>query len=123
MAETNSTKVKTSRYVTGGTSEVNNAAIEWWERSTFQTSTDDSIFLVPDTMNHRLDLIAKMFYDNETYWWFIAQYNNILDPYSEVVAGVVLRIPTLERFKSLQSMQLGGIASQRVVPTTILPIV
>lgn len=124
MAETNSTLVQASRYVAGGTAEVNSTAIEWWERSVLQINNDDREYIVEAAYAGRLDLIAASFLGEPRWWWVIAQYNNILDPFAEASEGTVLYIPTVEKVKSIVTAgKLGGVASKREVLPSILPIV
>ncbi len=122
---TNSTQVPWSRYVAGGQTEVNSWGLEWWERTVFPVTEDDDKYVVDKITAGRLDLIAYSFYDDTHLWWFIAQYNAILDPFAEVVEGRVLRLPKKERVKLMMSGGLiGGYPSSREVPTTnITPIV
>lgn len=123
MAEKNSTLLRTSRYVSGGIAEVNSKAIEWWERSVIPLANDDTTYVVEKRFEGRLDLIAAVYLGEPRYWWVVAQYNNILDPYEEILEGVIIRIPSIDRVKALLSGKLGGVPSERVVPTSILPIV
>ena len=123
MAEKNSTLVRTSRYVSGGTTEVNTRALEWWERTTFPINDDDRTYVVEKRFEGRLDLITALYLGEPRYWWVVAQYNNVLDPHAEIFEGSILYIPTLERVKSILSGKLGGVSSTREVPTSILPIV
>ena len=122
--ETNSTLVQNSRYVVGGQTEVNQNALEWWERTAFQIDPSDITYVVEQKSAGRLDLIAQAFLEDHTLWWFIAQFNSILDPFGEIVEGRVLRIPTKERTQSMLNGKLGGYDSTREVPlTNITPIV
>ena len=41
-----------------------------------------------------LDDLALMFYNNPTLYWIIADFNRILDPFSPISAGSVIKIPT-----------------------------
>jgi len=123
MAETNSTLVRTSRYVSGGVTEVNASALEWWERTVFPVNDDDTSYVVEKKFEGRLDLITAVYLSEPRYWWIVAQYNNILDPYTEVKEGVVIYIPSLERVKLILSGKIGGVSSTREVPLSILPIV
>ena len=121
--ETNSVRVRSSRYVSGGTTEVNQTALEWWERQNFVSNSDDSSYVVERQFAGRLDLIAATYLGEPRYWWLIAMHNNILDPYNEVVEGTVLFIPSQERVKNALSGKLGGVPSTRELPPVILPIV
>lgn len=122
--ETNSTAVQDSRYVVGGQTEVNSTRLEWWERANFDLDESDIRYVIDKNSTGRLDLIADAFLGNSHLWWFIAQYNAILDPYVEIVEGRVLRIPTRDRVQTMLTGRLGGYASTREVPlTNITPIV
>jgi hypothetical protein len=121
--ETNSTKIRYSRYVSGGSAEVGQKTIEWWDREYFTTNPDDQVYVVERRFANRLDLIAATFLDEPRYWWVIAMYNNILDPHNEVTEGTIIYVPTRERVKTLLSGKLGGFPSTREVPPTIMPIV
>lgn len=123
MAEKNSTLVRTSRYTSGGVTEVNATALEWWERTVFEVNDDDTSYVVEKKFEGRLDLITAVFLSEPRYWWVVAQYNNILDPFIEVKEGAVIYIPSLERVKLILSGKIGGVASTREVPLSILPIV
>jgi hypothetical protein len=126
MAEKNSTLLSSSRYTAGGQTEVNSSALEWWERTQFQTDETDLIYVVDSLTAGRIDLIAAAYYgeDKWSMWWLIAQYNAILDPEQEVSVGRVLRIPTKSRAQQLMQGRLGGYTSTRTVPTNpITPIV
>lgn len=124
MAEQNSTLLAKSRYVSGGVTEVNKTALEWWERGEFVADGSDQIYVVEDRYAGRLDLISALFLDDSKLWWLIAQYNAILDPFAEIFAGRKLRIPTKSRAQTMMTGKLGGATSTREVPlTNISPIV
>jgi hypothetical protein len=121
---TNSTLDKNSRYVSGGRTEVNSTALEWWERAVFPLDPSDELFTVDKRSEGRLDLIAHAFLGNSHLWWVIAQYNAILDPQAEISVGRVLRIPQQSRIQNILTGKLGGYASTREVPlSNITPIV
>ena len=42
-----------------------------------------------------LDNLAMRFYGNPTYFWVIASYNHIRNPYESLVVGSTLRVPVL----------------------------
>lgn len=123
--ERNSTYNKNSRYVAGGTAEVNQTAIEWWERINLSTDSTDSTYVVEKKFEGRIDLITAVHLGEKfvANWWIIAMINNILDPHTEIYEGRVLYIPTRERMASILNGKLGGAPSSREVPTSILPIV
>ena len=55
------------------------------------------VHLVED--NDTLDSLALYYYNNPTYFWAIADFNNIQDPYLELVAGTKLKIPTFSNIE------------------------
>jgi hypothetical protein len=88
---------KYSRYVHGGSTETNSIGLGWWERKIIPKDETDIVYHVENKYEHRLDLISAIFYGESRYWWVIAQYNNVLDPHGEIVAGRILLIPTKTR--------------------------
>lgn len=114
---------RTTRYVSGGDTETADRFMEWWERRNYQLDETDTTYVVEKRFVGRLDLISAVFLKEPRHWWVIAMYNNILDPYSEIYEGVILYIPSIERLSDLLDGKIGGVASTREVPRTILPIV
>lgn len=118
----NSLNYKKSRYTAGGTSEVANNKIEWWERATFSSDVTDAVYIVDKFFESRPDLISLSFYGDVQYWWFICQYNSILDPYSEIIQGRKLFIPSKDRMTNLLKTKLGGVQSTREDISYITPL-
>lgn len=46
-----------------------------------------------------LDTLALYYYNNPTYFWVIADFNNIRDPYENLKIGTILKIPTFSEIK------------------------
>jgi hypothetical protein len=44
---------------------------------------------------HRPDLISNLFYGNVKWWWMILQSNGFNDPFEQLNAGDIIRIPKL----------------------------
>lgn len=57
-------------------------------------------FIVPQTLEHRIDLISYRFYNTFDLGWLICDYNDILDPFDEIVTGKELLIPNLSDYYS-----------------------
>lgn len=55
----------------------------------------ETLYIVDNSTENRLDKISLMFYNDPTYWWLIAHANNIFDAFTEVKRGKQLRIPPL----------------------------
>ena len=91
---------KYSRYVQGGTTEINKIGLDWWERKIIPKDNSDLVYYVENQYENRIDLISAIFYGDARYWWVIAQVNDLLDPYSEIFPGRMLIIPTKTRLFS-----------------------
>jgi len=123
MANQSSLQSSLSRYVNGGVTEVSNNRLEWWDRANFRQDPTDLPYVVEKFYEGRLDLIAAVFYNEPRLWWFLAQFNNILDPLSEITAGRILLIPSKARVDMLMSGRKGGVQSQRELVPTVPPVV
>lgn len=119
----NSLYNKYSRYVGGGESETANGFLEWWERSVFEKEDSDTFYRVETFYVNRLDLIAALFYGEPRWWWIIAQYNSILDPFSEITEGMTLRIPAKSRLSLMVATRQGGSKSRKKPVETISPLI
>lgn len=116
----NSLELNRSRYVYGGTTEISDK-LEWWERNKIARDSTDIVYTIESSYTGRADLIAAIFYGESHLWWLICQYNNILDPFSELIQGRILLIPSKDRLNDILSGGIrGGIKSKRI-ETRILP--
>ena len=50
---------------------------------------------VPAGMEGRPDLISNDVYGTSMYWWVICVANNITDPFEQLTAGKMIRIPQM----------------------------
>lgn len=62
---------------------------------TSHLNKDCSYMLYKTKQGDTLDTIALDFYNNPTYFWVIADFNNILDPYKEISSGIEIKVPVL----------------------------
>ncbi len=92
-----STDSRNSRYVQGGTADIYNNRIGWWERRPIERRDDDIRITIQQTEGQRPDLISQRIYGKAAYSWLVLQYNNIVDPITEMVPGKVLFLPTQSR--------------------------
>lgn len=46
-----------------------------------------------------LDTLALYYYNNPTYFWIIADFNRIQDPYKDLEQGTLLKIPTFSNIQ------------------------
>lgn len=67
--------------------------------TTAQLSKDCSYILYEVKTSDTLDSIALDYYNNPTFFWIIADFNNIQDPYIKLEIGSKLKIPTLSDIK------------------------
>ena len=86
-----------NRYTAGGITTVNNGFQMYWDRKIFATDISDYKYTLEVVYHNRPDKLAKAIYDDESLDWFILQYNNIIDPFTEFVTDAVLYLPTKER--------------------------
>lgn len=106
-----------SRYVLGGVTETSGRFAEWWERKKIPAGTDDKYYILEKMYENRPDLLSYAVYNDTKLWWIILQYNNILDPLTEFVAGAILRIPNKDRVMAFleADLNIGGIPSKRIL--------
>lgn len=57
----------------------------------------DTFIIVTQQYQKRPDLVSRDAYGKPELWWAIYEFNNIRDPFFELKAGQILRIPALER--------------------------
>lgn len=63
--------------------------------TTSQLNQDITYILYKVKARDTLDSIALDYYNNPTFFWIIADFNQIQDPYTELVEGTQIKIPTL----------------------------
>ncbi len=96
---TNSSELKKGRYnhsETGPTTSTGRF-LDFYERIPINPADDDTIFVIPLTMEGRPDKISNLFYNSPRYMWVILMRNRIDDPFTEILAGNRLFIPSLTR--------------------------
>lgn len=100
------------RYTRGGTTEVSARFVEWWERYDIPHDTSDLVYVLEEKYVGRPDSLSFAFYGTTAYKWIIMQYNDILDPQAELVAGVMLLMPSTDKISSAFSVsKVGGVPS------------
>ena len=91
-------KVK-SRYVQGGTTDLNKKRLGWWERNIDiprDQVTDVDVVITPAYAG-RPDLIAYDYYGHTSLTWIVLQYNDIVDDLTELITGTEITIPSAQR--------------------------
>ena len=83
--------------VQGGLTNIYSKRLGWWEKRVFKQQDDDFIITVQEYEAARPDLISHRVYGKAQYAWLVLQYNSIVDPESELVAGAEIRMPTSVR--------------------------
>lgn len=86
-----------NRYTQGGETEQFDNRMGMWERTVFERSSDDIQYIVSSAEQERPDLIAFRLYSQARLGWLVLQYNNIVDPATELVTGSKLVLPTPTR--------------------------
>lgn len=85
---------KYSRSTKGGSTD----SAGFWTRKPFAKSYDDLSVTITKKYHRRPDLLANDIYGTAEVMWFILQYNDMVDVYSEFTEGKVLTLPTPIRF-------------------------
>jgi len=93
----NSTQNRGSRYVQGGLTDIYNKRLGWWEKRLLKKQNDDLVFAILKEDAGRPDLISQRVYGKAIYAWLVLQYNNIVDPVTELVEGKIIKMPTQSR--------------------------
>lgn len=63
--------------------------------TTSQLNRDITYILYKVKANDTLDSIALDYYNNPTFFWIIADFNQIQDPFIQLIEGTEIKIPTL----------------------------
>lgn len=92
-----STSNRNSRMVQGGRTDIYNNRLGWWEKRQIPKQDDDYKVRILEFEEGRPDLISYRVYGKAIYAWLILQYNNIVDPATELVAGKTIMLPTQKR--------------------------
>lgn len=109
MAIRSSIQNTNSRYVQGGVTDTFRSRLGWWERRTFPKKQDDILFIVKKKHENRADIIANDVYGNDRLDWLVLQYNTIVDPVEELIAGKVLLLPAVSRIHTILTQSGGNI--------------
>jgi hypothetical protein len=94
---TNSTDNRNARYTQGGTTDIYNNRLGWWERRELPRADDDLRIKVRDNEAKRPDLISYRIYGKAMYGWLVLEYNNIVDIETELLAGAEIFLPSEQR--------------------------
>jgi nucleoid-associated protein YgaU len=74
--------------------EAGNQYFESWYPPDITEDTNDLFYIVPRGLEGNLPAISFDIYGVSKWWWLIALFNQITDPFEEVVVGKVLRYPS-----------------------------
>ena len=92
-----SDQVTNSRYSQGGSVDVKDNRIGWWERKMFTRSPLDVTIKITRKYARRPDILAYDMYGKSSLQWFILQYNGVLDVNEDFIEGVEITLPTKSR--------------------------
>jgi hypothetical protein len=105
-----STDRRNSRYIQGGTTDLFNNRIGFWQRNKFPKHETDISFTIDSKSDRRPWIVAHNFFGDVELMWFVLQYNTILDVDTEFVAGKIISLPTPSRlFMDLLSSNASSI--------------
>lgn len=55
---------------------------------------------IKETEEGRPDLLSYRVYQDDKYWWMLCSYNNIMDIQHQFMPGTILKVPSIEYFRS-----------------------
>jgi hypothetical protein len=92
----------TTRYThaAGGPTEIEGRFLGFYEKNPILPAEDDILYVVPLEFEGRIDRIAQNFYSDVRYSWVILMRNNIDDPFTELLAGNRIFVPSVTRLFS-----------------------
>ena len=61
----------------------------------FETTKKIRYYQITKYESNRPDIISNNIYGTTDHWWIILKYNNIVDIFSELVEGFILKIPAV----------------------------
>ena len=98
----NSSELKKSRYsnAEGGATTSTGRFLDFYERKPIKKAEDDIVYTIPLSMEGRPDLISNLLYSTPRYMWVILMRNNIDDPFTELLAGGRVFVPSITRLFS-----------------------
>lgn len=81
------------------TEESGNRELDYLKTSIYGMELDTSAFhRVDNVTERRIDLISFKYFGTYDLGWLIALHNEILDPVEEIIAGKVIKIPSITEF-------------------------
>ena len=99
---TNSSDLRKSRYSHARDNPTTSTGrfLDFYEKDPILPAEDDVIYTIPIAFEGRADRISNLFYSSPRYMWVILMRNNIDDPFSELLAGNRIFIPSTTRLFS-----------------------
>lgn len=95
----NSLLKRYSRHRQGGTTDLFEKRLGWWEKRTDipKDQIDDITFMIESQHEFRPDIVSFLVYGRADLEWLVLQYNNIVDINEEFKAGRELKLPSANR--------------------------
>lgn len=82
-----------TRFNFGGDVEQNAVGLGFWTRAELSRRSDDIYLTLTEQTAKNPGLVTKKLYGRENLTWLLFQYNNIIDPIRELVAGKTIVLP------------------------------
>lgn len=105
----NAANRRSSRYTQGGTTDVYQNRLGFWERRILEQQDDDMVITLLSDEDRRPDLVAFKMYGKAELQWLVLQYNNIVDVETEFTTGTEIRLPNQRRVNlDILTQPVGG---------------
>jgi len=98
----NSGQNRKSRYARaeGGPTPSDGRFLDFYEKRRIEEADDDISYTIPLEFEGRADRISQQFYGSSRYMWVILMRNKIDNPFTELLAGDRISIPSVTRLFS-----------------------
>ena len=60
----------------------------------FQVKDKVRLYQLDSYEAYRPDIISFRIYQNTEYWWILLKFNNIIDPFTELKPGLIIKVPS-----------------------------
>ena len=117
MANTSSIRNKYRR--TNFLTPFDNAGVEELDLSSthfgmFVPKSKVRLYQIDDFEEFRPDIICNNIYRNTHYWWILLKFNDIIDHFTELKQGLIIKVPTESDIKAWQKQVVKQMSKEKL---------